>query len=248
MEWIAAIGGLAFMGVCLVGGGRLLWLARRTRGLPECVLGAGLFLMGGVATPFGALAKAPLDLELETRIALYVLQLAIVGTGMSGFAIFNWRVFRPNESWARALATALIVAIPASLLSVPLTTGFERALHNEGWGVHLFGAVTLFILAWTAFESTRYASFLRRRAALGLAEPVVRDRVRLWAIAMAVATVLSAATNLSSALEVDLIASAAGAALIGNLGLVAATAIYLAFLPPAAYSRWVRARAGTGPG
>ena len=47
MTILAALGGLSFLLVSIVGGARLLLLARRTRKLPEFVLGMGLFLLGG---------------------------------------------------------------------------------------------------------------------------------------------------------------------------------------------------------
>ena len=36
--------------------------------------------------------------------------------------------------------------------------------------------------AWPAFESGRYAAAMRRRLAIGLGDPVLADRFRLWAI------------------------------------------------------------------
>ena len=51
MELLGAIGGVSFILASLVIGLRLLLLARRTRELPEFVIGLALFLMGGLGYP-----------------------------------------------------------------------------------------------------------------------------------------------------------------------------------------------------
>ena len=46
-------------------------------------------------------------------------------------------------------------------------------------------------LLWTGIESLAYSSALKRRLVLGLADPVVADRVQLWGIGMLLASVMS---------------------------------------------------------
>ena len=110
-------------------------------------------------------------------------------------------------------------------------------------GYALFQTGTAVILAWCAFESTRYSIALRRRVKLGLAEPVVANRILLWAIAMVIATALSAGATLGQVAGINVMGSFEGLTFVGCFGTVAACAIYLAFLPPKAYTGWVMARA-----
>ena len=59
-----AVGGVCCLLVCIVGGGRLVVLSLRTRRFPEFALGAGMLLMGGIATPLG---PGPLR-QLESHV------------------------------------------------------------------------------------------------------------------------------------------------------------------------------------
>jgi len=247
MQVFAAIGGACFLLICVVGGARLLLLARRTRQIPEFVLGLGLFFMGGIGTPASALARAPIDMPDWTRAALMVGQALIMATGYGAFALFTQRVFRRAERWASLLASALPGAMLLGIVVMALEPhGIARATSREpglslGYvGQQLLGTA---VLAWTGAEALRYRAALRRRLRLGLADAVVTDRVRLWGSAMTLAAVMGGLTTLSSLLGVDIMASVPGLAVIACLGVIAAGAIYLAFLPPRLYTDWVSARA-----
>jgi hypothetical protein len=64
----------------------------------------------------------------------------------------------------------------------------------------------------------------------------------LWAIAISFGSVSYTTSFVLSFAGIDLASSALGAAIVGTLGLGSAAASLLAFLPPAAYLRWVSAR------
>jgi hypothetical protein len=168
-------------------------------------------------------------------------------TGMVGVCVFNWRVFRPREAWACWLTAGVTCAFAAVLALQSVTPGVRvAALHNEGLGLHAFMALLAAPTAWAAFESFRYHRLLTRRSKLGLADPVVADRLRLWGLGMLVACVISILTQIFALFGIDAAVSPAGALMIAPLGLVAASSVWLAFLPPAAYTRRVLARAATG--
>ena len=246
MALLAAFGSLSFLLLCILGGARLLLLARRTRKLPEFVLGMGLLLLGGIATPLGAVARMPTDLSLDVRVAFLVAQGAIMVIGMAGFNAFTRQVFRPTEAWARILAWVLPGTMVFGLGLTHATQGFAAALDTMGPGdlIQQFGSMaTLF---WAAWESLRYAKVLKRRLALGLVDPVVFDRVRLWGIAMGLAVVLSSVVICAHLIGINFISTAPGAAFVGFVGFIAGSAVYLAFLPPRSYTSWVVARFGTG--
>jgi hypothetical protein len=104
-------------------------------------------------------------------------------------------------------------------------------------------AVVLVVGTRLLLLARRYHRQLRRRLALGMADPLVANRVLLWAIYALSATFVVAVQafyhlTLGNTLghPVPLLASALG-------GSLSSVAVYLAFLPPASYLRLVQARA-----
>ena len=111
----------------------------------------------------------------------------------------------------------------------------------------LWGGLSLVIsgvgYAWTGIESLRHYATYRRRLALGLADPVVVNRMLLWGL-MGLATVvvvvvdsvlLYAASELAREVGIPLVTSGGGL-LVGIL-------LTLAFFPPPRYLAVVRRRA-----
>lgn len=242
MALLAALGGIAFLLLSIVGGARLLLLASRTRQLPELVLGFGLFAMGGIATPAGALARAPLEMGANTPALLLFVQSLIMALGTGGFTLFTQRVFRPTDRWAQALAIALPGAMLAAVVFIGVGPSYAGELANPGPATIVGQLGGLIALAWSGAESLRHARMMKRRIVLGLAEPAVENRLRLWGIAMLLATLMSSATVAAHLFGVSLLNTEAGAAGVGVGGVVAGGALYLAFFPPPFYLRWV-----TGP-
>jgi hypothetical protein len=243
MIWLAAIGGVSFLLVCIIGGARLLLLARRTGGLPETVLGAGLFVLGGVATPLAALARADTGLDLELRAGIFVVQSILMSLGMGSFALFTQRVFRPHSGWARPLTAVLTTGMLAGVALMGVERGYVAALRAPGPGFLLQQLFLIASLGWTAGEALHYARLLKRRLALGLAEPLVAHRIQLWGSGVGLAVCMTAFTTAGELAGVNLLVTAPGEALIGFMGLGASTAIYFAFFLPEAYARLVVERA-----
>jgi hypothetical protein len=244
MELVAAFGGVAFILASLVVGLRILLLARRTRQLPELVIGLSLFLAGGIAYPLIVLARMATAWPDSLRVGLFALSMLLSGTGTLCACMFNQRVFRPDAGWAKALVFGLACVQAALMAYQCITPGIAAAaLHNQGLGVRLFTAAHGVPLLWASIESFRYAAQLARRVKLGLADPVIADRVRLWGISMAASLVINVAATIAALRGIDFAATTLGAAVIAPLGLIAAGSIFLAFLPPQAYLRRVAARA-----
>jgi hypothetical protein len=240
MKAVAAIGGGAFVLVSLVVSVRLLLLARRTRGLPELLIGLGLLLMGGVGYPLSTTARL-LDEPLWAKAVLFAVHAVLSLVGQSCVALFNWRVFSPSESWAKALCVGLVASLSALLLWQTATPGWgELARSNAGpWS--WLPLYSLSVLGWAGLASLDYSRKLARRLQLGLADAVTADRVRLWATAMLAAFATSAISLLLRALGVQMTATLTGL-VVGPLGIVSAGAMWLAFMPPRPYLRWVAAR------
>jgi len=248
MIWLAALGGGSFVLVSLVLGPRLLALGRSRRQLPEFTMGLCLLLMGALGYPFATVGRVVTALPDDVR-GLFIGCSALCNTvGFAALAIFTWRVFRPGSLLVELLMavciTALALLVPAEAVWPGLV---ESALSVEpypGAPGYLRVVVGLGILYWASLEAGLFSRQLRRRRAIGLADSVVADRVRLWTIAMACASISYTTSFVLSLLGIDLPASPLGALTVGALGLLSAASVWLAFMPPAAYLRWVRVRGG----
>jgi hypothetical protein len=102
-------------------------------------------------------------------------------------------------------------------------------------------------LGWGAGEAFAYWGSLRRRARLGLADPVLVNRFLMWAVsasAAALGTVIGVGASLATGEA--MLALPAVLASSSAFGFVAALGMWLAFAPPRAYVAWIagaRARA-----
>jgi hypothetical protein len=244
IELLALASAVAFVLVGATVGAKLLWLARRTRALPETLVGAALFLLAAVAWPLLLIVSAPQPPPgLVLRIGWAGASLALA-LGWSGVFLFTWRVFRPGPGWGRWLAgLGISVELAAGLAGVVRAVGLvdplELRVASASGLVLLLGAQAVYL--WTALESFRYRALLRRRIPLGLADPLVADRFGLWgwsgvfgfgSIAPAVLAQLSGGDPNSLASHL----------VVAACGLLSSTALYVAFLPPEAYVRFVRAQ------
>ena len=234
---------LALLGL----GGRLLRLARRTGKAPERWLGLAFACAGASAWLLPLAASEGLAAAHAQRIALAA-QVGLTGA-VALLAVFTWRAFRPDSRRAAALA-ALVIAANAGACLALVASG--AALPSGPLGLVAVLARCA-ALVWLFGESTRYAARMRRRLALGLADPVVANRFLLWSIwtgALAAIPLFVLVLRATGALEPPApgaplpAAARAALAVLAAGGGLAAAAGWLAFFPPAAYRRWI---AGTGP-
>jgi len=244
LEFLALTSAVAFVTVGAAVGVKLMLLARRTKGLPERLIGASLLLLSGVAWPLLLVASGKGVSEPVIRSAMGAAALTM-GVGWSGVFLFTWQVFRPSEGWARALALGGITVELAAAAA-----GAFRAFTLEDAGalrspsvsglVLLLGAQTLYV--WTAVESFRYRALLRRRIPLGLADPLVADRFGKWGW-----TGLFGLGSITPAVVTQFTGGDANTPahhlVVGVCGIASSVVLYFAFLPPAAYVRFVRQNA-----
>jgi hypothetical protein len=240
MEVLALTSGLLFALAGLVVAIRLLALARRTHGLPEILIAAALLSGGlGVGIFRAMVMHAPLSDGLLSAVELGVHFCR--GITIFAIALVAWRVFAPNRLWASTLAgtillgTALVLVGEVREMRPPTATD-----HPLYWA---WCALLMVSFGWGSWESLRYHAKLRRRMPLGLADPVVANRILLWGIASGCvaiqAMIVVASTVLGGA---DLIPPGL-LAILSGLSCLAAAAVWLAFFPPKAYLERVRARA-----
>jgi hypothetical protein len=243
METLAALGGGAFVLASLAVGIRLLFLAGRSGELPEFAIGLALLVMGGLGYPAAAVARGAPDLGVLPRVVLAALAMSCMVLGTGGIAVFNWKVFRAGRRWAARLVWALGAALVGCFVWQAATPGFLAAAANRGAGLRGLEVLAGVSLAWAAIESVSYSGKLAKRLALGLVDPLLADRVRLWSVAIVAAQILNAASLVAVSVGVDIATWRFGGAIIGPIGLVAALCMWLAFLPPERYRRFVLARA-----
>jgi hypothetical protein len=238
MQGLAGIA--LFFAVGLVVSARLLGLWRTTRRLPELLAGLGLLGIGPLGfcvlmTGIVVFGRTP------AGEALRITGLALQALGFVASASFTWRVFRPGSAWAAAFAAAICVGLLATGFAsavAPVRDGVMVAHHHADMGLKIL------CLGWGAFESLRYWRITQRRVALGFADALVSASFLCWGVALAsgalgfvliYAALLALAPGEPLGDRINLV--------ISLCGVVTAAGLYLAFLPPKAWARWIAARA-----
>jgi hypothetical protein len=243
LESFVGIGFLAFFIASSVVGVKLVLLWRRTRELPELLIGLGVLGIGPVG--FGFLTVGELCVAGSPDLAR-----VLIGTGLLAMSVgsgakfvFNWRVYHPQNAALKVFVVTACALLGVCLVWEWQATGF-RTLVRPGPSYFLRISLQVGCLLWGSSEALRYWDRMRRRMRLGLADPVVANRFLLWGIGAGAAGVGSAVggsvqwwTQLAP-IELPWVM------LSSSLhGLAAAVAMWLAFVPNAAYTRRIRARA-----
>jgi hypothetical protein len=252
MRTTAMIPIVIFFGMAVVVGLRLLSLWWRTRQLPELCIGLGIVLISVVGMPLSALGRLPNTVGTRFGDVVFAVGLSLACSGIALLFAFTWRVFRAEALWARLVMLAVSFAMAVLDLGLIHAASQVSALSDilpltRPWAVGIVSMVVL-SFAWGGFEALRYFRLLRRRQALGLADPVVTNRFLLWAIADWTAVVLcgSVASFLlaGKAVLIDPLALCT----VALTGTVMSVSWYLTFFPPAAYLRYVGHAPGEGDG
>jgi hypothetical protein len=181
------------------------------------------------------------------NVPLWAFSLSCTQLGLALIYVFTWQVFRPAAAWGRAAVAIGIACMAASLVAslhavagAPADASSQAVARNPVF-LGMAGYSGCFL--WTAIEGLLQHRNARRRAALGLGDPVVANRFLLWGVFGLMATGINAASLAGNALGVDPSRSPLVLVPMGVLGFVASAAMYLAFLPPARYLAFVRGRA-----
>ena len=221
---------------------RLLALARRTRAVPERLLAiafGGLFCVG---FPLAGASRAPAMLMTNEGALLYAMGSIGMVVGISALARFPYVVFRAGKRWASLLSVGIGVtgAVGGSGAAFVVAFAPTREAMISGiqpWAIALVAAV-LTSYAWNGAESIRYYGKMKKRAALGLANPETTHRFLLWGLA-SVTSVLSTASIIAIRATGLPIMSSLGASIIACTTLATTACWALAFFMPDAYRRHV---------
>jgi len=242
---LGPIGFGAFLIASLVLGVRLLLLARRTRRLPELAIGLNFLLAGalGYALLIAAESLRLLPAPWDGRASFAGVTAISLGAALVG--LFTRAVFRPSSRLAglalAALCAWLVLGIWGSWALHVLRDASGVGGWLGRWGPNL-GLLAAY--GWSAGEPLHFSVLMRRRLRIGIGDPLIESRMRLWGIGTgAIATV--AAIHLAAQLagRYELPPSLVG--VVSLLVLATALCEWLAFFPPRAWR--TRFAAGAAP-
>ena len=205
------------------------------------MIGCTYAASSGIGYPL-TIAAAYLPSRTATLGAMAIGEVLIV-LGCSCFLFFNAKVFRPTERWSTAAAAlgSLVLAACGFAVVVAFSSTADMALVTERTrtGTILFLLVLVAGQGWTALEGMRHYRMMRRRLALGLAEPVVTNRFLLWGISGLVSLTWNGVVNAYLLAGVNINTHPVPVFAVSFGGLVTAACLVLTFMPPAWYVRWV---------
>jgi hypothetical protein len=229
--------------VTFVVGMRLLLVARRTGQVPELAFGIA-FLGGSVGSALAQIGQRLLWNDpgaLATWMNAFCFALMVLSTIV--LLISTWRIFRPNRAWARGLCIAGSM-LACAILPIRLANGELACAVIDSPAMLGYLTLRMALFAWTTFEALHYHALLRRRTALGLADPVVTQQILCWRIAGASTLLIS--TSVAGSiflLGVHPIEWLPSTIAITLLSMLTSAAMWCAFFPPTALRRRIEASA-----
>ncbi len=235
----------------LVIGMRLLAMSRRTGEVPERLLGLGLQLTatwGYGILIFSMLARNALGVpEHPVGVAISALGWVAHHAGVACMLLFIRRVFRPDAAWAVALSVAMMVLLLGGFAGYVWSGDLVHATPGVWYWISF--ATTGSYPIWMSLESFTWWRRMLRRQSLGLSDPMVVDRFRIWALASASAAAAIWTVNLPTFMGVP-----AGAddpivsitmLVTACFGIATVSLYWMTFFPPDWYRARVEARAAS---
>ena len=224
----------------LVVGTRLILRSRLSRGLPELLIGLTYAASSGVGYPLTVTATL---MPRDAMVGAMTIGEALIVLGCCCFLFFNAKVFRPNASWAVPMAAlgSLVLAVCGAAVVGQFYATSDLALLTErtrSWTI-LFLLVLVAGQGWTALEGFRHYRMMRRRLALGLAEPLVTNRFLLWGISGMVSLTWNGVVNFYLLAGTNINTNPVTVFAVSFGGLLTAVCLVLTFMPPAWYVRWI---------
>ena len=215
-------------------GVKLIRTGARARSWPEALLGLALLATGpGVSLLQTGLAALDADL---LRVGLFLVSFG--SCCISAFAVIT---FRPETPWARGLLGLFVLGYAAGLWHQlgaleQLTAGVSRPSP-------VFIGARFVGFAWCAYEAARYRGMYVKRLAIGLADPVIANRFLLYAVWTAALAAMPVMMGLSLLLDQTgttwRMGLTVGARVVGVVVLIS---MWLIFMPPRAYLRFIETR------
>ena len=242
LDLLAAASGSLYMVTMTTLGVRLVFLSRRNQAKPELWL-AIAFLLGGSVGASAEVVGSRFLWPSHPAAAFWAVGVGKLGSavGLRFYDYFVWRVFRPGARWAGALFAVLAAGAGAAIVAFVATGTVERgAMHSWFW---LELAVRVVSPIWLTWESLGFWSQMRRRSAIGLADPLVADRFLLWASGALSGLVMLICSVPPQILPREHPLQSVSLLLLALMGLAATASYWFAFFPPEWYRSRVAARA-----
>jgi hypothetical protein len=248
----AVVAQIAYFAVAFGVGGMLFVRGRRSDEWTQWLLGLHLVLSMGVG--YVLTCTGVVSVEFGAPLPpLWLSWLLGIGyaasiSGLTTTLHFTRKVFRPERGAALAYAFASGAAMWGGWLGYVASGDVAEGRFQGSW-YWVMSSGMFATNGWVAFEPLFYCSRLHRRVRLGLADPLVAERMLLWGIGSLARTSLVFAGPLASAYlagrsEAERLSLGAVVLVLTTLlGLVTSATYWLAFQPPRAYLRWVEARA-----
>jgi hypothetical protein len=193
---------------------------------------AGMSCLLGAAAVFG---WSPSASRVFTAVGLLA-----IAAGSIASCLFNRMVFRADSAAARAWVFATTALYGVAFGIELATTRFADPL-RPGLGGGFVSLLCTLNLLWGAAESLRYWLLMRRRLRLGLADPLVTSRFLLWGLGIGAAGVGSLISVVVQQVAGLSMAELPTLTFSNSLfGLASALLMGVAFLPPAAWRRYVQ--------
>jgi hypothetical protein len=225
-------------------GFRIYRNAQQGGGTAELWVGRSLMLVCGAG--YIPVVIAQVIPQPELQFLLIAIGIGSAHVGVACIFIFTRLVFRPDVPWlrwaVRALITMMMIVWPLGLLLVnwPLRASPEEAV-IAGLPYAVASNVLVGIgMAWSAVEAIKQWSLSRKRARIGLADPLVANRMLLWGVFTGGSVVTSLVSAVDGLLGFDPGQHAPSIVVVSAIGIASTVALWLAFLPPQAWVRRIR--------
>jgi hypothetical protein len=242
MQSFVWIGFAAFFVASLTVGVHLVALWRRNGQLPELLIGLGVLGIGPVGfgcITFGQILHA--DHDIAAR-AVFAIGIFAASGGAFAKYVFNYTVYHRDNRAVRGLTWAAGAGLLACYVGAWIENGFS-AIQYIDTSYFLRTLLQIGCLLWGSTEALRYWRMMRRRMRLGLADAVVTNRFFLWGVGAGAAGVGTAVGLTAQVLIGRPPLEIPWVTLSSSMhGLVAAVAMWLAFVPSEGYRRFIEER------
>jgi hypothetical protein len=222
--------------IYLIAGARLVALGLRTGEAPERLLGTSFLLMGAGSLVYSASMIFPIEalwtpLNFTGRL-LYVFAFVLV-------AQFTRRVFRSSEHWGGWLVAGTAVAFALGVGGSAVSGDFEGFNIRSAWYWMEWIAYAIPV-TWACAEATAQHLQARRRVRVGLCEPLVCNRLLLWALFAGLQVAANFITvGQYAAFERSQVFSAEWDYIYSAVSVASLAMMWIAFFPPGIYKRWI---------
>jgi hypothetical protein len=223
---------------------KLLIISTRTGKFPELAVGAALFSYAAVSQPALLVSYAlGEEISLGLRMGLAGLRIAAFYVTLVGLSLFTWKVFGAESRWRQVVTFGIAFT---GLVSGGVMMWGIWLKYTAGTPMHAYARVCMtahYVVAfgWVSLESLRYHALMRKRQALGLADPVVTNRFFVWGAGEGVASLVVLALVAVTLGRAQISAAdPVTSCLVTLAGLVNTLVWWLTFTPPTAYLQWVR--------